>query len=74
MLPAPVARCDLAHQADVESDDGTALLGHHLGAYLIGDAGGDEKLDVDILAGLGPHDRDLRILQAPAVRRDSERA
>ena len=58
---APVARCALAHQADVQSDHGAALLGHHLGAHLVGHAGGDEQLDVDVLAGLGPHDRDLRI-------------
>ena len=71
---APGARCGLAHQADVESDHGAALLGDHLGAHLVGDTGGDEQLDVDVLAGLGPHDRDLRIGKPLWRNRDSERA
>ena len=33
----------------------------HLGAHLVGDTGGDEELDVDVLAGLGPQDRDLGV-------------
>ena len=68
----PAARCDLAHQADVESDHRAALLGHHFGAYLVGHTGGDEQLDVDVLTGRGPHDRDLGIgepLRCTGVRR-----
>ena len=69
-----VPGADLAHQTDVEADHRAALLADDLGAHLVGDAGGDEQLDVDVPAGRGPQDRDLRVVQVLAVQRDSARA
>src|SRR5688500_6609549 len=57
-VAAPMAGCTLANQPDIESDHGTALFGHDLGAHLIGHPGRDEQFDVHVLAGRGAHDRD----------------
>ena len=50
ILAAPRARRALADQSDVQTDHRAALLADHLGAHLVADAGGDEQLDVDVLA------------------------
>ena len=68
--PPQVPGRRLADQADVQTDHRAAALGDDLGAHLVGDAGGDEHLDVDVLARRGSEDRDLRIL-SPAGQRDS---